>query len=280
MNQEAEQYLRLFVSHRQDDWPTWLSQAEFSHNNSESSATKQTPFYTVYGQHPRIGTEVIKSSNSHSAEEFVSKLRQVREEAKAALALSREEMQKYADRIRGEAPEYQIGQRVWLDTTNLLINRPSRKLAEKRIGPYPIGKLIGRNAVELRLPRNIKIHPVVNVSRIHPYQEPLSGQTSSAPPPIQIGEEEEYEVEMILDARLRRGNKLQFLVKWKGYTDEHNTWESEEDCAHSKAKIAQFYRKHPSAPKRVQSVSELQFREVPPFTTFPSRRNRLNSDQG
>ena len=50
VNQELEQYLRLYVNHRQTDWSEWLSLAEFAYNNREHSATKMSPFYANTGQ--------------------------------------------------------------------------------------------------------------------------------------------------------------------------------------------------------------------------------------
>jgi len=43
-----------------------------------------------------------------------------------------------------------------------------------------------------------------------------------------IGGEQHYEVESILDSRLR-ARKLEFLVNWKGYGYEENSWVSECD---------------------------------------------------
>ena len=48
MNQELEQYLRIFVEHRQKDWPEWLASAEFTINNKTHTATKMSPFMANY----------------------------------------------------------------------------------------------------------------------------------------------------------------------------------------------------------------------------------------
>ena len=44
MNQELEQYLRMFIDHRQDHWPEWLGMAEFAYNNKAHAGTKVSPF--------------------------------------------------------------------------------------------------------------------------------------------------------------------------------------------------------------------------------------------
>ena len=50
LNQDVEQYLRLFVSQRQNDWPEWIACAEFAYNNNKvHSATKTLPFFANYG---------------------------------------------------------------------------------------------------------------------------------------------------------------------------------------------------------------------------------------
>jgi len=58
MNQELEQFLRMFVDYCQTNWPEWLAIAEFSYNNKIQTSTKISPFYTNYGFNPCMGVEL------------------------------------------------------------------------------------------------------------------------------------------------------------------------------------------------------------------------------
>jgi len=67
------------------------------------------------------------------------------------------------------------------------------------------------NAMELKLPDSVKIHLVVNVSRVHRYTEQVAGQKVVPPLPVIIEGEEEYGVEKILSKR-KRYSKVEYLV--------------------------------------------------------------------
>ena len=88
-NKMVEQYLRRFTNYEQDDWAEWLPLAEFTYNDHEHSATGQSPFYLNYGHHPWKGLTTIPTSPNESAEEFVTRMHAIREEAQAALRYTR-----------------------------------------------------------------------------------------------------------------------------------------------------------------------------------------------
>jgi len=151
VNQELEQYLRMFIDYRQEQWPDWLGTAEFAYNNKAHSSTKTSPFKTNYGQDPRMGFEVRKKGKYEGAEKFVVKIKEIQEEAKAALEKAQEEMKKYADRKRAEVDEYKVGDLVMLSTKDLkyqMTGRRTEKLTERFVGPYKIKKIISSNMVE------------------------------------------------------------------------------------------------------------------------------------
>ena len=89
--------------------------------------------------------------------------------------------------------------------------RQSEKLTECFVGPYKIKGIISSNAIELELPKSIKIHPVVNVSKVRLYKPQVEGQKKTLPEPVIIEGEEEFEVERILNKRIIQG-KEKFLV--------------------------------------------------------------------
>ena len=79
------------------------------------------------------------------------------------------------------------------------------------MGPYKIKRIISTNAIELELPSTIKIHPVVNISRVHMYRDQVEGQRKEWPLSVVIKEEEEYKVKKILNKKKFRG-KDRYLV--------------------------------------------------------------------
>ena len=73
VNQELEQYLRMFIDHRQEQWPEWLGTAEFAYNNKAHSSTRTSPFKANYGQDPRMGFETRKKGKYAGAKKFIEK---------------------------------------------------------------------------------------------------------------------------------------------------------------------------------------------------------------
>jgi len=159
-------------------------------------------FKANYGQDPRIEFEVRKKGKYEGMEKFIAKMKEIQGETKAALGKVQKEIRKYADRKREEVDEYKVGDLVMLSTKNLkyqMTRRRTEKLTERFVGPYKIKKIISMNVVELELLSTIKIHLVVNISRIHRYVGQVEGQRREQPTPVIIEREEKWEVEKILN---------------------------------------------------------------------------------
>jgi len=169
------------VDHRQKDWPEWLASAEFVVNNKTHTATKVSSFIANYGKEVRMGGDIRKKGKVESATEFVERMKKVYEKVEAALKKTQEEMKRYADRSRKEMEKWEKGDRMLLSTKDLVFKeRPARKLIEQYMGPYVIEKVVSSNVVKLRLPSSMRIHLVVNVSRIVQYKEQVKGQKKKA----------------------------------------------------------------------------------------------------
>ena len=166
-NQELEQYLRMYINHRQNNWSEWLATVEFVFNNKVHIATKLSLFQVNYRREPRIGFDIRKKEKNEKAEEFTREMKKRYEEARVALVKSQEEMKRQAE-------EYKIGDKVLISTKYFsieLMKRATKKLAEKFIELYVVRKIVSENVVELELPASLKIYPVVNVRRIVKYRE-------------------------------------------------------------------------------------------------------------
>ena len=218
------------------------------------AGTKISPFEANSGQNPRMGFELRKKGKSEGAERFAKRMKEVQEETKAALGKAQEDMRRYTNRHRGEAVRYKVGDLVLLSTKDLkwqMVGRCSEKLVERFVGPYKIKAIISSNVVELKLPASVKIHLVVNVSRIKWYIDQVDSQRKETPQPMVIEGEEEWEVEKILNKRKVQG-KDKFLVRWKGFTAEGDTWESRENLQNAGDLLKEFEEEYRRDNKEVR----------------------------
>ena len=194
INQELEQYLRMFIDHRQEQWPEWLGTTEFIYNNKVHMGTKVLPFQVNHGQNPRMGFELRKKGKHKGAGKFAERMKKVQEEAKAVLQKAQENIKQHVDIERGEAEEYRVGDLVLLSTKDLkyqMIGRRTEKFTKHFVGPYKVKAIISSNAIELELPSMVRIHMVVNISRVQRYKLQVEGQRKEAPQPVVIKREEE-----------------------------------------------------------------------------------------
>src|SRR5258705_2383432 len=173
-----------------------------------------------------MGTEPRATTQLDSIKTFVSQLTRARDDAAAALEKAAEEMKRYYDAHRGDTPNFKKGDKVWLDARNVESGRPTKKLDHKRLGPFEVTESLSGNAYRLKLPRTMRVHPVFPVMKLRPYvpNDIPNRRVPAPPPPVITKGIVEYEVAKILDSRRRRG-RTQYLISWKGYPTEDNSWE-------------------------------------------------------
>ena len=124
------------------------------------------------------------------------------------------------------------------------------KFAPKREGPFKITKVLSSTSYQLQIPGSWKIHPVFHASLLTPYKEnDIHGPNFPEPPPDLINEEEEYKIEWILKHRGPPKNCF-YLIRWKGYTAEEDTWIQESDLEHAAEILDAYKARIKDPPKR------------------------------
>ena len=102
----------------------------------------------------------------------------------------------------------------------------------------------GSNAYLLSLPAHIKIHPVFHTSLLLPYREnTIPDRIQPPPPPVVVNGRKEYEVEKILDTEVI-GGKTHYYVRWKGYDQSADSWETEKNFPNCKELLKEFQDRH------------------------------------
>jgi len=101
--------------------------------------------------------------------------------------------------------------------------------------------------------------------------DPIPERKPQAPlPPVVVDGELEWEVEEVLDSRWHR-RRFQFLIKWKGFSREHNSWEVASDVK-APDLVVEYYRKHLAAPRHIHRTD---FDTLFKPGTIASRRSNL-----
>ena len=135
-----------------------------------------------------------------------------------------------------------------------------RKLTERYIGPYEIEEVVSSNAVKLQLLALMRIHPVVNISQIVWYKEQVKGQKKEKEKPIEVEGAKEWEVERILNKKKIRGGE-KYLVQWKGFTVEGDTWERKENLKNTGEALEEFEGRMNAEIRRQEKIEIVEKRD-------------------
>lgn len=235
-NSTVEAYIRAYTSYDQKDWYKLLPLAELALNGRMSTSTGVSPFFLSHGYHlspfsPTEDQDTLSEGPGRSpiqkGEAIVRTIKEALDWAQASMVYAQQDMERRTNQRRDPAPNYHIGDKVWLSLKNIRTDRPNKKLDWKN-AKYTITDVVGTHAVRLNTPPGI--HPVFHVDLLRPAStDPLPSQLSddTQPPAIVVDGEEEYMVEKILDERRTkrgRGSRLEYKVKWRGYAQP--TWEA------------------------------------------------------
>jgi len=241
-NRTIEQYLRSLVS-KDRSWVQALPMAEYAYNSSVHSSTKSTPFATVYGFNPPTPDPMFSTwTDVAEASDMLADWQTRIQRARDNIQVSQVHQVLVSNSGTG-THDFSLNEKVFLSTKDLnLRSNPSTKLKPRWVGPFRIKRLAGSNAVELELPPEMTIHPVFNIEKVKKCVEPLpefSNRIAPPPDPVIVDGALEYEVEQILKHRQVR-SRNEYLVRWKGYGEEHDCWISENDLQNASDLLDEF----------------------------------------
>ena len=242
-----ENFLRPYVEDRPDRWSDLLPEMEFAANNAVNVSTHYSPFYLMYGQHPRLPDHFAFGSKKtrsgvESIEEMMNRMQDDVKDAARRYDQAQDTMLRHANKHRRDVT-FEVGDKVIVKTQFLpQLHRQDlpAKLRRRFTGPFTILKKISPVAYTLDLPAQWKVHPTLHVSKLRKFHEDSRFFDRIIPPePEIIQGEPEFEVEQILRHRGSVRHR-QYLVLWKGYPVHEATWEPASNLTNCPDILAQY----------------------------------------
>ena len=144
-----EQYLWVYSNYQQDNWSDLLPLAEFTYNNAPSATTGISLFYANKGYHPNISIHPERELASRKAWEFAINLDELHTTLKEQIRTAQSCYQTSADACCAPAPSFPTGSHAFVKAQFFRTTRPSKKLAEKYLGPFEVIAQVGTHSFML-----------------------------------------------------------------------------------------------------------------------------------
>jgi hypothetical protein len=251
-NRTLQDVLRSYVADDPDGWDDNVWHVEAAINSTAQVSTGEAPHTLLFGRPMNLPINILTEQTSRAPvvnETYKSQAERI-SKARQHLIEAQERQKKYADINRRDV-SFNVGDYVWVSTGNL--RKPGdedSKLKHKYAGPYKVLEKYGNVTYKLQLPDvqlARKIHPVYHVSKLRKFYPRLTkfaddNGNDVPPPPTLIDDSddiEEWEVEGVKGKRTVK-RQLQYLVKWKGFSHWHNSWEPAYLLTNAKEAIGEY----------------------------------------
>ena len=262
MNKYIDQRLRPFVTYYQDNWSELLPIMDRVQLTLPHASIGMSPYQVIYGSEPRQSwhwsapdpiSKPLPLLNHKDAASLATRMHDAWKKAQENIDKAQTRMRITTDKHRLPV-NWTVGDKVYLSTKNLAVDRPSRKLSALWEGPFEVVEQVG-NSYRLKLPPGSHIHDVFapDVLCKDPV-DPLPGQEAPKPVGIPIQGVEEWEVQDILASKIIR-RKLVYRTSWVGH-DPDPTWYPAENFAGAPHKIKAFHDKYPNQPGPPRALSK------------------------
>src|SRR5467141_3892003 len=206
-----------------------------------------TPFFANKGFCPKLEVSLV-SVVTDAACSVASDLKELHQYLRDQITRALKQYEVHSASRRLPIPPFQVGDTVWLDSRNITTTRPSKKLDHHFLGPFPIIEKVSSHAYRLGLSLALsRIHPVFHVSLLQPTStSDIPNRVVDPPPPIDLDDSDEWEVNRNLDSKIdgwHKGPGLLYLVEWKGFDDtpDATSWEPPEHLAHAPDVVQDFH---------------------------------------
>jgi len=141
---------------------------------------------------------------SARAHDYAVDLKSLHQYLREEMANAQLRYQGLADAKCTPAPDFKVGDQVYMKAKYFRSTQPSKKLSEKNLGRYSIIAQVGSLSFTLHLPDSMcTIHPIFHISQLKPaipntildcIQPPL--------PPVEVDGEPEFEISEILNSKV------------------------------------------------------------------------------
>jgi len=187
-NQTLEQYLQIYCNYQQDNWVDLLPLAEFAYNNAPSATTGVSPIFANKGYHPNISVYPEHDMTSARACDYAVDLESLHQYLREEMANTQLCYQGPADAKCTPAPDFKVGDQVYVKAKYFRSTQPSKKLSEKNLGPYTIITQVGSLSFMLYLLDSMcTVHPVFHVSQLKlAIPNTIPDQIQPPPPPVEV----------------------------------------------------------------------------------------------
>jgi len=263
LNQVLETMLRAYTSPLQNDWSDHLVLLKLAYNSAQNVSTEFSPVELLYIQphdviqrilNPRVLGENLQRE---TIEEWLEQAQMQLNDAREFIRYTVHLQKKYYDARYSPIPSYSVGDYVILRLDKHSTSLRYNKLSQQKMPPYKILRILSRGrVVQLDLPSNLQIHPVVSVQQVEPVKDPTGDfwrRDFARPPLVDVDKDGEiFEVEIVAHRVLRSGRR-KYRMHWVGYPADQDQWVSEVDMSDALVQDYEWRSKERNA--RITSAS-------------------------
>ncbi len=254
-NHTLIQAISQYVSSNQHDWDEFLNYACFQYRSIKNDTTKESPYYLLFMREMKMPLDIAYDLNSETElpvndlnkyiKEMKRRMTKAKEIFDQQLVSIEEEKRKFNDHII-KHQRFEVCD-VVLILKRYVPKRHVKKLSHLWRGPYIVTQKINNGInYQVELLKDGKDSHVVHGSNMKIYSEPHTTHLDKTLKRLKDRERintnnngQEYEVEKVLEKEYKNGKSF-YLVKWKNFDENHNTWEPLRHLIHCKNLIQKF----------------------------------------